>query len=591
MQKRYPFKFLDAYTRDDKDIFFGREAEVEALYEMIYQADLILIYGISGTGKSSLIQCGLASKFQNHAWLPLPVRRGTDLNASLRKALEEAGGIITDGDDDLTWFESEGSDTLAQVSPLSQQFKAVYLRHFRPIYLIFDQFEELYILGTAAEQKQFIQTIQEILRLDQPIKIIFSIREEYLGYLYEFEKAIPELLRKKLRIEPMNLDKIRMVMQGLRQLPQSLVQLPPNEATLNDLAEQIFDKIKGDGKSLSIQLPYLQVFLDEFYMKLSGDAQRQTEVYFDLEALDQMGSIGDVLADFLNEQVRQIALEREIKEDPIWEILSPFVTLEGTKEPLRLSELMRRLPHLLPTLIRDCLQALVQRRILRLLEEEELYEVAHDSLARQITNKRSDEQMAIMEVQRLVKTSSYAQEDVREYFSERQLGFIEPYLKKFMPDGQERDWIEQSKAHHRARREEEKKQQARELEEAKAQMEKEAGLRQEAQQSARKAKTRQVIAFGLLFLALIVTAGAVYYYVEAQTQTRQAKEAVARFYVEKARTTLTLIRNFRNLGEKSIANENLKLVRQYVDSIKIYDRKKSEIKEINQKIIELENED
>ena len=29
-----PFKFLDPYTRDDKDFFFGRNDEVDALYNL-----------------------------------------------------------------------------------------------------------------------------------------------------------------------------------------------------------------------------------------------------------------------------------------------------------------------------------------------------------------------------------------------------------------------------------------------------------------------------------------------------------------------------------------------------------------------------
>ncbi|MFN0215047.1 MAG: ATP-binding protein, partial [Saprospiraceae bacterium] len=94
MQKRYPFKFLDAYTREDSDIFFGREQEVNELYEMAFQTDLLLVFGASGTGKTSLIQCGLASKFQSHDWLALNIRRGSNLNMSFEKALREAGGGV-----------------------------------------------------------------------------------------------------------------------------------------------------------------------------------------------------------------------------------------------------------------------------------------------------------------------------------------------------------------------------------------------------------------------------------------------------------------------------------------------------------------
>ena len=89
--KKYPFKFLDAYTRADRDIFFGREEEIEELYRMVFQTDMILIYGASGTGKTSLIQCGLASKFQPYEWLALSIRRGENISKSLEKALENSG--------------------------------------------------------------------------------------------------------------------------------------------------------------------------------------------------------------------------------------------------------------------------------------------------------------------------------------------------------------------------------------------------------------------------------------------------------------------------------------------------------------------
>ena len=109
MNKRYPFKFLDAYTREDQDIFFGREEEIATLYEMVFQTDLILVYGASGTGKTSLIQCGLASKFQSHDWLDLYIRRGNNLNTSFEKALIAAGGEVVNEDDNLDWLDEDWS--------------------------------------------------------------------------------------------------------------------------------------------------------------------------------------------------------------------------------------------------------------------------------------------------------------------------------------------------------------------------------------------------------------------------------------------------------------------------------------------------
>ncbi len=58
-----PFKFLDSYTKEDKNIFFGRERETEELYHKVFESKILLVYGVSGTGKSSLIIAGSLRSF------------------------------------------------------------------------------------------------------------------------------------------------------------------------------------------------------------------------------------------------------------------------------------------------------------------------------------------------------------------------------------------------------------------------------------------------------------------------------------------------------------------------------------------------
>ena len=110
MQKIYPFKFLDSYQREDKDFFFGRNEEIESLYQMIFQTKILLIYGTSGTGKTSLIQCGLANKFHTYDWLALPVRRGSNLISSLDK-------VLCDASDDV-FIYTEQNESFIKTCPL-----------------------------------------------------------------------------------------------------------------------------------------------------------------------------------------------------------------------------------------------------------------------------------------------------------------------------------------------------------------------------------------------------------------------------------------------------------------------------------------
>ena len=533
--KRYPFKFLDAYSREDEDIFFGREEEIEALYQMVFQTDLILIFGASGTGKTSLIQCGLASKFQPYEWLALSIRRGDNLNASLEKALgaSESGTNELPEGDNLDWL-NEDFDRLGERpdqpsaatatksdSALAQQLKNLYLRHFKPIFLIFDQFEELYILGEKTEQDQFIESVREILRSEQPVKIILSIREEYLGYLYEFERKVPELLRKKLRIEPMSLGKVQSVVSGIGRLPQSNVQLEAGQEAA--IGQGIFEKLKGREHTRTIELPYLQVFLDKLYLHISQDTERQVDALFTRAALQEMGDIGDVLRDFLDEQVQQNARTLKTSPETIKKLLAPFVTLDGTKDPLSATHLHSRLPELPPEFITRALQAFQNSRILRFDEKEQRYEVAHDSLARQIATYQDAEDVALQKAGQMIRTQLLIEEKDREVFSEKQLLFMEPYLGRMELRGEEKAWIEYSRAHWQAERDARLERERAELAKVQAQAERERGMREVAEGAATRARQRTRIA---ALLALVALLGLAFAWQQYQKASQEREKAV-----------------------------------------------------------------
>ncbi|MCG6190964.1 nSTAND1 domain-containing NTPase [Maribellus maritimus] len=441
MQKKYPFKFLDSYQRNDKDFFFGRDEEIDELYQMIFQTKILVLYGTSGTGKTSLIQCGLANRFHTYDWLALYIRRGGNLISSLDKAL------CYESDEAFTYVEH--NDFL--IEKLPRKIDAVYKASFKPLYLIFDQFEELYVLGSKTEQEHFIKIVKEILTVDQPVKIILSIREEYLGYLYQFEKEVPQLLRKKLRVEPMSFAKLENVIRGINDYQLSLVKVEKEK--IDEITEEIFKRLKDKETTRTIQLPYLQVFLDKLYINKTNDESHQADALILLEDLKNIGDIDDVLQDFLEEQVKNISRElsqnkRTVTSEIIWTILSNFCTLDGTKEPISKRELVNRLKSDLDvTLIEDSVELFTKKRILNKSEDEDLYELAHDSLALKITEKRSEDDISKLEVKRLIKSKASLKDDFREYFTEKQINFIEPYLDKIKSEltAEERKLIKESK--------------------------------------------------------------------------------------------------------------------------------------------------
>ena len=221
------------------------------------------------------------------------------------------------------------------------------------------------------------------------------------------------------------------------------------------LLKGIFDKLKGGQKSLTIELPYLQVFLDKLYTDITKDETRQSDALFTIEELNKLGDIGDVLRDFLEEQVKTISrnINSEYPDatiENIWKILSPFVTLEGTKEPISRENLQDRLPGINAELIDKIIEAFVNRRIVRKSEEKKgMYEIAHDSLALRIAEKRSTEEKALLEIVRIIRSQTSLKADARELFTERQLNYVEPYLEKLreqkLIDEEGEELIEQSR--------------------------------------------------------------------------------------------------------------------------------------------------
>ena len=450
MEKKYPFKFLDAYTREDKDFYFGRDEEISQLYEMVFQTNLLLVYGGSGVGKSSLIQCGLASRFDTHDWQSIFVRRGSDINESLDAALVDAGGEVDD-DDGLDWLDQDWSAPDASVAEktekplLAKRINTIYLKNFRPIYLIFDQFEELFIFGDHDEQTKFYQSIKSLLSSEQQVKVIFLIREEYLGNLYEFERVIPQLLRKKIRIEPMNIEKVIDIVMGIARAKNQLITIKQGEE--REFAEKVFDRLKGGENRITIELPYLQVFFDKLYMSITHDETRTTPAEFSLESLENIGSIGDVLRNMLDEQVAEVVNKLNLPTDSVWKFLSAFVSLEGTKDPKTFKEVVEIFSDRKDLPLRELLSEFVNRRILRKSQKDFSYEIAHDTLAKQISLKRSDDEIALLEMKRMIQGMASLDEEAREYFSEKQMVLITPMIDQLHLNERELDWVDRSVKH------------------------------------------------------------------------------------------------------------------------------------------------
>ncbi len=83
-EKFSPFPGLRPFAPDESDYFFGRENESEVVAAKLLRNRFIAVTGASGSGKSSLILCGLLPIIRNLSakgegnWRILTMRPGND---------------------------------------------------------------------------------------------------------------------------------------------------------------------------------------------------------------------------------------------------------------------------------------------------------------------------------------------------------------------------------------------------------------------------------------------------------------------------------------------------------------------------------
>jgi DNA-binding winged helix-turn-helix (wHTH) protein len=147
-----PYPGLMAFTEADAEHFFGREAEVEALWEKVQRQKLLAVIGPSGVGKTSFLRAGVIPG-RPAGWSVVYATPGANPPLALARALipELAGqaegiGDLLQGVQELSL--SGGSDpALAAVRSWRKKSTEALV--------IVDQFEELFALNAAQVQARF----------------------------------------------------------------------------------------------------------------------------------------------------------------------------------------------------------------------------------------------------------------------------------------------------------------------------------------------------------------------------------------------------------------------------------------------------
>jgi hypothetical protein len=403
-----PFKFLDSYQREDLDIFFGRERETEDLYDALSGVKHLLVYGPSGSGKTSLIECGLRNRFSDADWYALSIRRGVNMTASVFARINEALRLKTQLDPDTKLPIDSDID-------FGQVVEQLFDERYKPVYLLFDQFEELLISGEDAEKRDFFARLDRLIRYKVPCRVLLVMREEFIGHLSEFEPLCPSIFQHRFRLEKMGRKGVHEVIEKILAAPHyagAFIAPAPKV-----LADKILTKLPDQQRE--IELTHVQVFLSELWDRAhSEQASALPELHAGL--VREEDNLEGVLSSFLRNQLRE--LDAAYGQNTALELLAAMISERHTKlqvDEATLAAALEKnnitLSRPLPELLRD----LERRRILRTLKsgEQAQYEISHDVLAR-VVGQNLTEEMKLRERAREVyrvyegRTGLFSREDL-----------------------------------------------------------------------------------------------------------------------------------------------------------------------------------
>lgn len=469
-----PFKLLQAYGAEDQRFFYGRERETRQLYDALLRTKFMLIYGASGTGKTSLIQCGLPGMFSPRDWMPLIIRRGADFLSSIRESLQQRYQELFDQHQAhyQKWFSEEQLSEPPPTETLRDLIRALFNLSYVPVYLVLDQFEELFTLGNQAEQQAFFSALAELDLFSEDLfcKILLVTREEYIAHFYRFEQQLPFLFEHRFRVEKMRDQQLLGVVRGT--LTASYVGYPRFELEEKG-GQQILQNLTDQRGE--IDLTTLQVYLDRLYQEGRQRLKGRDYLLFDVELVGEH-KIENVLANFLDKQVKEVSQSLRREVDLPLQVLFQLVTDEGTKRSLNATEVFHSLQigKAAATIewVHQCLEAFAaaDSRLLNRLqfakEEAIRYEIVHDQLAEQIFQKFSAGEIRRREAittiankrKRFIEASSRKIQR-QEYLSMGELELIQQSLRlDILASGQPElaPFFEASQQYHQQRRQRER---------------------------------------------------------------------------------------------------------------------------------------
>ncbi len=360
-----PYKFLDSFEREDAGIFFGRQEDSHRLADKILSHRLVVLYGGSGTGKTSLIRAGVAPILAKRSCLPLIVRPADDPALTIKRELREKLVGLPDLTTDLPSF-------LQAAERATEKLIVVFL----------DQFEEFFLRFGDESRASFVA---ELARCHQSgavdTRFILSIREDFFVRLHEFEGQLSSIFDSRYRLERLSRENAREAVVE----PVKLFDVTYEERLVERLLDDLYEEGVGP--------PQLQIVCDRLYREFG-----QAGWPIALADYEKLGGAKEILAGYLDSVLAECAgQELEVAKG----ILMTLVTSQETKALVNLDTIVAEVGRDRET-VEATLRSLIDQRLVRRVRLSEYYELTHDYLVEEIKGWISEDAKRVKEAREML---------------------------------------------------------------------------------------------------------------------------------------------------------------------------------------------
>lgn len=232
-----PFPGLRPFREEEEYLFFGREAQVDSMVDKLAATHFLAVVGTSGSGKSSLVNCGLVPALHrglmegaSSGWRVAVLRPGNRPIKAFAEALARPGVLGQPDAEESGFTPEELIEATLRLSKLGlvDAFQEAVPDARPNLLVVVDQFEELFryrSLAAAAAQgaaahageaaTAFVNLLLEVCaHRELPLYVVLTMRSDFLGECAQFF-GLPEAINRGQYLVPrMTRDERRSAIAG-----------------------------------------------------------------------------------------------------------------------------------------------------------------------------------------------------------------------------------------------------------------------------------------------------------------------------------------------------------------------------------------